>query len=91
MTTLKKLKANWIKNPKVRDAYDKQAPEFAIAAALLQARLKAGYSQAEVAHRMNTTQSAIARMESGTQLPSLRSIFRYAEAVGAHAFVEIHR
>ena len=51
--------------------------------ALLDARWAADLTQAEVAARMGTTQSVVARMENGWHLPSLRTIERYARAVGA--------
>ena len=48
-------------------------------------------TQGEVAARMGTTQSVIARLESGRRAPSLRTVQRYAEAVGARAVVRIER
>jgi transcriptional regulator with XRE-family HTH domain len=50
---------------------------------LREARLQKGLSQAEVAGRIGTTQSAIARLESGAADPRLSTVQRYAEAVGA--------
>jgi transcriptional regulator with XRE-family HTH domain len=57
--------------------------EFNIARELIQARTRTGLTQEEVARRMGTTQSAVARMESGKPLPSLRSLKRYAQATGS--------
>ncbi len=57
--------------------------EGALIAALIRARARAGLSQAEIARRMGTTQSAIARLESGRVTPSLHTLRRYAEATGA--------
>jgi transcriptional regulator with XRE-family HTH domain len=45
--------------------------------------LRAGLSQAELAIRMGTSQSAIARLESGQTLPSTKTLLRYAEATGS--------
>ena len=59
-----KLKARLLANPKVKAEYDALAPEFEIAAELLRARLRAGLSQAELAARMGTSQSTIARLET---------------------------
>ncbi len=53
------------------------------AVTLLRARIAADLTQAQVAARMGTTQSVVARMEGARVLPSLRSIERYAKAVGA--------
>lgn len=49
---------------------------------LREARLRRGLSQAELAARVGTTQSAIARLESGTADPRLSTLIRYADAVG---------
>ncbi|HEX7323053.1 MAG TPA: helix-turn-helix transcriptional regulator [Mycobacterium sp.] len=51
---------------------------------LRDARLHKGLSQSEVAARIGTTQSAVARFESGTADPRLSTVQRYAQAVGAH-------
>ena len=76
------IKADLLADPAVKAAYDGLAEEFDIAAALIDARTQAGLSQAAVASRMGTTQSVVARMESGRTLPSARSLQRYAEATG---------
>ena len=51
--------------------------------------VKAGLTQQQVAERMGTTQSTVARMESGKRPPSLRTVQRYAQAVGARAVLRI--
>jgi len=78
-----KLKARLLANPKVKAEYDTLAPEFEIAAELLRARLRAGLSQAELAARMGTSQSTIARLENGYTLPSTKTLLRYAKATGS--------
>src|SRR5439155_27351501 len=83
------LKARLLANPKVKAEYDALAPEFEIAAELLRARLRAGLSQAELAIRMGTSQSAIARLESGQTLPSTKTLLRYAEATGSKFHVRL--
>jgi ribosome-binding protein aMBF1 (putative translation factor) len=84
-----KLKARLLANRKVKAVYDALAPEFEIAAELLRARLRAGLSQAELAMRMRTSQSAIARLESGQTLPSTKTLLRYAEATGSKVRVRL--
>ena len=81
--SFEKLKARLLANPKVKAEYDALAPEFEIAADLLKARLRAGLSQAELAVRMGTGQSTIARREGGQTLPSTKTLLRYAEATGS--------
>jgi transcriptional regulator with XRE-family HTH domain len=56
---------------------------------LVKARVRAGLSQAELAARMGTSQSAIARLESGQTLPSTKTLLRYAEATGSRFHVRL--
>ena len=63
--------------------------EFEIAETLIRARQRAGLSQAEVAKRMGTTQSVVARLESGRSLPSSTSLALYAAATGSRLRVEL--
>ena len=78
-----KLKARLLANPRVRAEYDALAPEFEIAAELLKARQRAGLSQSELAAKMGTSQSTIARLESGQTLPSTKTLLRFAKATGS--------
>ena len=89
MKSLKEVKAELLTNPAVRQAYNEQAPEFELARELMAARMRAGLTQGEVAARMGTTQSVVARIESGRGTPSLRTVQRFASAVGASAVVRM--
>ena len=89
MKTLKTLKAELLADPSTRAAYDAQAEEFALARELIAARTQAGLTQADVAERMGTTQSTVARLEGGKAVPSMRSLQRYAQAVGCRAVVRL--
>lgn len=82
MTKLKDLKTLLFKNPEVRKEYDALEDEFALAAAVAKARLRAGLSQTQLAKRMKTTQSTVARLESGRGKPSTRTLTRFAKATG---------
>ena len=87
--TLKTLKAELLAQPQTRAEYEALAEEFDMARELIAARGRAGLTQGEVAQRMGTTQSAVARLESGTRMPSLRTVQRYASAIGARARVRL--
>ncbi len=89
MTKLTDLKKAWMKDEKVREAYQAHVYEFEIARSLIEARTKAGLTQAQVAKRMGTTQSVIARIESASRMPSMKSIVRYAAAVGARPVLQL--
>jgi ribosome-binding protein aMBF1 (putative translation factor) len=83
------FKARALANPEVRAEYEALAPEFEIAVELIQARMRAGLSQAELAALMNTSQSTIARLESGQTLPSTKTLLRFAEATGSKIQVRL--
>ena len=89
MKTLDQLKNKLLKNPQTRAEYDALAGEFETARELIAARTLAGLTQSDVAQRMGTTQSVIARLESGKRAPSMRTVQRYAQAVGARAVVRL--
>ena len=74
--------AEWLKDPEYRAAYDALEEEFALASQIIGARAHANLSQAELAERMNTSQSAIARLESGRVRPSTRTLEKLAAATG---------
>ena len=82
MRSFEAYKRKALKKPGIRAEYEKLAPEFAVARTLIAARTEAKLTQGEVARRMGTSQSAVARMESGRTLPSTTSLVKYAEAVG---------
>jgi ribosome-binding protein aMBF1 (putative translation factor) len=63
-------------------AYRDLDDEFALAAALIDARGQAGLSQGVVAARMQTSQQAISRLEGGRGNPSLETLKRFAKATG---------
>lgn len=72
--------ARWQKNPKFRAAYHALEDEFVLVTAIIRARMAAGLTQEELAARMNTTQGAIARLESGSSMPSTRTLSKLAAA-----------
>jgi len=74
--------ADWRKDPAYRKAYEALEEEFSLALAMIQARGKAGLTQAQLARRMHTTQAVIARLESGRVKPSTRTLERLAAATG---------
>jgi ribosome-binding protein aMBF1 (putative translation factor) len=74
------IRAQLLADPAVRVEYDALAPEFEISAELVRARLRAGLSQAQLAARMGTSQSAVARLESGKTLPSTKTLLKFARA-----------
>jgi len=82
MTKLRKLHEGWLQDPEYRQQYERLGPEFEMARALIGARARAGLTQAQLAERMRTTQSVIARLESGRVRPSTTTLERIARATG---------
>jgi ribosome-binding protein aMBF1 (putative translation factor) len=89
MHTFKAFKKQMLKNPEFKKAYDALEPEFALANALIGMRVKRGLTQAALAKKMGTKQSAIARLESGTYNSSLKMLEKVAKALDAKLTVKI--
>jgi|CZKU01.1.fsa_nt_gi transcriptional regulator with XRE-family HTH domain len=86
---LKKVAKRWMKDPGFKEGYDALEDEFALASQLIEARSRAGLTQAEVAERMGTSQSTVARLESGGAKPSLSTLKRFAHATGARVRITL--
>ena len=67
MLTHDEMIKRMLKKPAVKAEYDALAEEFALLDELLQARRRAGLTQAEVASRMGTKTPAVARLEGGAE------------------------
>jgi DNA-binding XRE family transcriptional regulator len=91
MRSVEDWKREKLKDPKFKAAYDALEEEFALARELIGARSRAKLSQEEVARRMGTSQSAVARMESGRTLPSTTSLVKYAKAVGHKVEIKLSK
>ena len=83
MAEIKRLHKKWSRNAAYRKAYDALASEFTLAQAMIEARNRAGLTQTQVAKKIRTSQSVVARLESGAAMPSTRTLQRYAKATGS--------
>ncbi len=82
MTKISELHASWLKDEEYRAAYEGLEEEFTLVRAVIEARMQAGLTQAELAERMKTSQSAVARLESGRVKPSAATLEKLARATG---------
>jgi transcriptional regulator with XRE-family HTH domain len=82
MTKIRLLHRRWSKNADYKEAYDSLGEEFDLARTLIEARTAAGLSQSQLARRMKTSQSYIARIEGGRVRPSTDALERFAQATG---------
>ena len=87
MTRLKDLKKRLKEDPEFREEYARADEEYKLIEALVRARTAANLTQEELARRLGTTQSAIARLEGGGVSPSFATLRRYAEATGTRLTV----
>jgi transcriptional regulator with XRE-family HTH domain len=83
MTKVRTLHRKWMADPAYRAAWGELAGEFDLAAQIIAARARAGLTQAQLAKRMKTTQSVVARLEAGQTRPSTRTLERLARATGS--------
>lgn len=90
MITFEEFEKELLANPEVKKACDDLAPKYEIARALIAARVKAKMTQAEVAQKMNTTQSVVSRLEGGKSFPNLGIIYRYATATNETIDLHLH-
>jgi ribosome-binding protein aMBF1 (putative translation factor) len=91
MTSLAKLRGQLLTDPEVRAEYDRLGPIFAVVGEMIEARQQAGLTQAEIAARMGTTQSVVARLENARHMPTFNLVSRYAAAIGRRVDIQLVR
>lgn len=69
-------------DPEYKRLREETKPQLEFRRALIGARLAAGLTQKELAAKMDTKQSAIARLEAGTRAPNLDTLLRLAVVLG---------
>jgi len=74
--------AQQLKNPKFKKYYDEYCKQLEIAYQILKLRKQQKMSQAELARRIGTRQSNIARMETGQQNFTTTTLQKIAAAFG---------
>ena len=87
------FKKKILAKPGVKKAYEALEEEYAALHAMLDARLAAGLTQADVAKRMGTTVSAVSRLEASLRSekhsPSYATLKKYAQACGKKLLVQM--
>ncbi|MBU0531611.1 MAG: helix-turn-helix transcriptional regulator [Candidatus Uhrbacteria bacterium] len=89
MKTFKSVKTELLKDKKVKEAYDELGPEFEFIQTLIEKRIGHGMTQAALAKKVGTKQSAISRLESGTYNPSVDFLKKVADALEANLKVTL--
>lgn len=83
MTDINELFDEWKKDPEFMKEYEALEEEFSLASALISARSQADMTQEDVAKKMATSQSYIAKLEGGAVSPTMKALKRYAAATGS--------
>lgn len=83
------VKKELLKDKKVKAEYDKLGPKYELVSKLIGARIKKGLTQSELAEKVGTKQSAIARLESGNANPSFLFLEKITVAMGRELIIEI--
>lgn len=81
-TTFRDYKKKALKDPAFKAAYDALEPEYQLAKSMIEARLAKKLTQQELAKKAGVTQTTIARLESGTNNPTITTVTRVANALG---------
>lgn len=81
-TTLEEFMGKAMKNPEFKKEYDKLQPEYELIGKIIEARIHKKLTQKDIADRMGTKQSALARLESGRANPTLAFVQKLATALG---------
>jgi ribosome-binding protein aMBF1 (putative translation factor) len=75
--------------PGARDGYEAEKRAYELGQAVKARRTALGMTQKELGRRARLTQSAVARLEAGDGVPTLRVLERIAVALGAELDVSL--
>jgi len=89
MKSYSSLKKKWLKDSELKKEYEKLGPEFALVEMIIEKRMAKGLTQAQLAKKIGTKQSAIARLESGSYNPSINFLQKVAHGLNARLEVSI--
>ena len=89
MKSYTNIKKQLLKDKIVRRAYKELGPEFELIKTVIKRRLSQGLSQNDLAMKIGTKQSAVARFESGTQNPTLAFLGKVAKALDANLHISL--
>lgn len=89
MRTWREVKKDLLKNQRVAAEYARLHPRYKLISQLIEARRKRGFTQEDLARKIGTKQSAIARVESGSANPTIEFLEKLASALGSRLIVQV--
>ena len=81
--TWREIRAGFLADSEVQQAYSDLEPRFAVVRQLIELREKHGWSQRDLAERAGMKQPQLARLETGQVEPKLDTLQRLAKAMGS--------
>ena len=88
MSDLQELTNELMQDPDFKKEYEALQPEMNITRAILNARIRAGMTQMELAEKSGISQADICRLEKGTRNPSIALLKRLADAMNSTLRIE---
>ncbi len=82
--------AQRLKDPKFKKAWEESELEYRLAKQIIDARLKKDLSQRDLAHKIQSTQAVISRIETMSANPSLNLLKRISRALDTPLSLNIH-
>lgn len=89
MKSWKILRKELLSDPEVAREYEKLRPRYELISQLIRIRAKRGLTQAQLAKKMGTKQSAIARVEGGNSNPSIAFLEKLTQALGSKLIIQV--
>lgn len=89
MKSWKVLREELLQDPEVRKEYERLKPRYELISQLIGARTRKGFTQAELAKKVGTKQSAIARAESGSANLSIGFLEKLSQALGSKLVIQL--
>ncbi len=87
MKSWKIFKKELLKDKAIAREYNKLKPRYQIISELIDLRKKKGFSQKDLAEKIGTKQTAIARIESGRVNPTVSSLEKIASALNSKLII----
>ena len=89
MDSFTKFKRKLLKDKAFKKAYDDLGPEFALIETLIRKRLEQKLTQAQLAKKIGTKQSAISRLEQGSYNPTVGFLKKVSQALHSKLKISI--
>lgn len=89
MKSCQQLKTKLLKDKEISKAYNNLGPEFALIELIIKRRIEQGLTQKELARKIDTKQSAVSRLESGSYNPSIAFLQKVADALDARLKISL--